>query len=95
MPTTNLVQAHPRRLDAEDPGDGRAQERGDDQDMQQRPGSDVGQEDGEEESRGHRADLGEGRGKACAQAADGSGEDLAGEQIGRKRPPLAALFLNV
>ena len=49
---TDLVQAHPRRLDAEDPGDGRAQERGDHQDMQQGPGPDIGEEDRE---RGRRS----------------------------------------
>jgi hypothetical protein len=44
--------------------------------MQQGPGPDIGQQDGEEEGRRHRPDLGEGRGEARTQAADGGRKDL-------------------
>ena len=45
------VEADPRRLDAEDPGDGGAEKRRDDEDMEQSAGPDIGEKEGEEEGR--------------------------------------------
>jgi hypothetical protein len=45
------VEADPRRLDAEDPGDGSAEKRRDDEDMEQGAGPDIGEKEGEEEGR--------------------------------------------